>query len=125
MIVDQNHRGGVGSDGVAEAIRQADRGLGLAALVNEWRVNQPAATIEQHDPQLLLGQVEHLGTEIGCNVSRFAKGGLAAGGARRSVSQRLASAASSRPFSRRVRTSAGRVRRCGDALMRRAVEPRL
>jgi hypothetical protein len=77
--VNQDHRGSVGSDGVAEAVRQADRGLGLAALVNEWRVNQPAATIEQHDPQLLLGQVEHLGTKIGCNVSRFAKGGAGGG----------------------------------------------
>ena len=75
VIVNQDHRGGVGSDGVAEAVRQADRGLGLAALVNERRVDQPAATIEQHDPQLLLGQVDHLGTEIGGNVSRFAEGG--------------------------------------------------
>ena len=50
VIVNQNHRGSVGSNSVAEAIRQPDRGLGLAALVNEWRVDQPAATIEQHDP---------------------------------------------------------------------------
>src|SRR6266545_7450385 len=73
VIVDQDDRGSVGADGVAEAIGQADPGLGLAALVDEWRVDQPAATIEQHDAQLLLGQVDHLGTQIGCNVSRFAK----------------------------------------------------
>src|SRR6266545_4325351 len=49
VIVDQDYRGSVCANSVAEAIRQADRGLGLAALVDEWRVDQPTATIEQHD----------------------------------------------------------------------------
>jgi len=79
VIVDQDYRGSVCANSVAEAIRQADRGLGLAALVDEWRVDQSASTIEQDDAQLLLGQVDHLGTEIGCNVSRFAKGGACGG----------------------------------------------
>jgi hypothetical protein len=79
VIVDQDYRGSVGADGVAEAIGQSDGGLGLAALINEWRVDQSASTIEQDDAQLLLGQVNHLGTEIGCNVSRFAKGGTGGG----------------------------------------------
>jgi hypothetical protein len=76
VIVDQDDRGRVGADGVAEAIGQADRGLGLAALVDEWRFHQPAATIEQDDTQLLLGQVDHLGTEKRCNISRFTEGGV-------------------------------------------------
>src|SRR5439155_23911181 len=34
MVVNQDHRGSVGADSIAEAIRQADRGRCLAALVN-------------------------------------------------------------------------------------------
>jgi len=60
---------GAAPDRLAKAIGQADGGLGLATLVDQRRVDEPAAPIEQHDPELLLRQVGHLRTEVGRDVS--------------------------------------------------------
>ena len=70
----QDDRRCAAPDSVAEAIGQAYGGLGLAALVDQRRVDEPTAAVEQHHTQLLLGEVSHLRAEVSGYVGRPHKG---------------------------------------------------
>jgi len=61
------------ANSIPKTLGEANRSLGLATLIDERRVNEPVAAIEQNDSELLLGQMRHFRAQIRGDVGGLTK----------------------------------------------------
>src|SRR5215469_1678877 len=57
----------------SKTLGEANRCLRLATLIDQRRIDEPVSTIQQDDPELLLRQLRHFGTQIRDDVGGLAK----------------------------------------------------
>ncbi len=65
------------TNSVPKTLGEANRSLGLGALIDDRCVDKPVAAIEQNDSKLLLRQMHHFRTQICGDVGRPTEGGAA------------------------------------------------
>src|SRR6266851_1602915 len=92
VAMDENKSCRGATNSIPKTLGEANRGLGLATLIDERRVDEPVAAIEQDDSELLLRQMRHFRAQIRGDVGGPTKSGPAD---RRSQPNRLAASGQS------------------------------
>jgi len=90
MNENESRRGATNS--IPKTLGEANRGLGLASLINERRVDEPVAAIEQNDSELFLRKMRHFRAQVRGDVGGSTKSSATDG---RSEPNRLATSGQS------------------------------
>ena len=92
VAMDENKSCRGAANSLPKTLGEANRRLGLATLIDERRVDEPVAAIEQNDSELLLRQMRHFRAQKRGDVGGPTKSGAADG---RSQPNRLAASGQS------------------------------